>query len=142
MCKKSNVSRRTFLKLAGAGTLSAALSGSIIPGTIKHAFAAGNRPILIVLDFSGGVSNNIMPYTHAAYMNRMQGIFPGGNLTLGSAPQKLHPALASLYPIFQDGDMAVYNKVGYPNPNRSHAESHDIIWSGKRQGNKQVFEDN
>ena len=42
----------------------------------------------------------------------------------------LHPNLAPLKELFDDGRMGIVQGVGYPNPNRSHFRSTDIWESG------------
>lgn len=38
----------------------------------------------------------------------------------------LHPALSACKNLFDNGEMAILNSVGYPNPDRSHFRSMDI----------------
>jgi uncharacterized protein (DUF1501 family) len=47
----------------------------------------------------------------------------------------LNPNLQSLADLFNDGQLAIINSVGYPNPNRSHFRSMDI-WQSASDENK------
>ena len=42
----------------------------------------------------------------------------------------LHPALKDLHKVWEAGDLAVVQGVGYPNPNRSHFRSMEIWQTG------------
>src|SRR5262249_3416010 len=46
----------------------------------------------------------------------------------------LNPGMGSLQQMFQKGELAVIQGVGYPNPNRSHFESMDVWQSGDPAG--------
>jgi uncharacterized protein (DUF1501 family) len=88
--------------------------------------------ILVIVQMSGGNDglNTVVPYADDAY-NRAR-----TSLRLESDKIHkidnyigLHPNLAPLKGMYDDGRMAILQGVGYPNPNRSHFRSMDI-WHG------------
>ncbi len=82
--------------------------------------------ILVVLELTGGNDglNTVVPYTNDEYYRLRP--------TLGIKKDKVlrlndelgfHPSLAGWERLFKDGQMAIVNGCGYPNPTRSHFES-------------------
>lgn len=146
--KKDVSSRRNFLKLATAGTCGALIHRAVTPYESMLAYANpqlnNNLPVLIVVNFSGGASYNVAPIYNQAYRDKNPTISfgpeaastannnPQGSHVL-SAEQGLHPALTGLKGIWDEGNLALINRVGYPNPNRSHDESTEIWHRGARQ---------
>ncbi|MDX5024771.1 hypothetical protein SHY67_11230, partial [Streptococcus suis] len=49
----------------------------------------------------------------------------------------LHPAMRGLKGLYDQGQLAVLNAVGYPNPDRSHFRSMDIWQTGS--GSEQLL---
>ena len=47
-----------------------------------------------------------------------------------TAATGIHPAMAALHNLYQNGQMGVVQSVGYPNPNFSHFRATDIWTSG------------
>ncbi len=95
---------------------------------------AANR-ILVVVQLGGGNDglNTVVPFGVGDYYDaRPQLSIPepgrtGGCLPLsGTTGLGLHPAMADLASLFDDGRVTIVQGVGYPNPNRSHFTSMDI----------------
>ena len=96
---------------------------------------------LIVVQLGGGNDglNTIIPYRNDLYykarptlaLREADGLLPLGN------DLALHPAMKGLKGLFDQGQLAVCNAVGYPNPDRSHFRSMDIWQSGS--GSEQVL---
>lgn len=87
--------------------------------------------VLVVLQFSGGNDglNTVVPFGMSEYYKRRPGIgIPEKDvLKLSKADGVgLHPQLAPLKDLYDDGLLSVVQGVGYPNPNRSHFKSMDI----------------
>ena len=103
------------------------------PGLAQLRDAVGARR-LIVVQLSGGNDglNTVIPYRNDLYykvrptlgIKETEGIL-GLEKDLG-----LHPALKGLKGLYDQGQLAVLNSVGYPNPDRSHFRSMDIWQSG------------
>ncbi|MEL7378096.1 MAG: DUF1501 domain-containing protein, partial [Bacteroidota bacterium] len=89
--------------------------------------------ILVVVQLSGGNDglNTIIPYGDDIYYRERPtlSIPPAEVLTLNDY-QGLHPALAPLRDLYQSGELAILNGVGYPEPDRSHFRSMDIWQTG------------
>ncbi len=86
--------------------------------------------ILVVVQLSGGNDglNTVIPYSMSTYHTARPRIAVPDNeiLKLGSSGIGLHPKLADLNSLFDDGQVTIVQGVGYPNPNRSHFKSMDI----------------
>lgn len=136
-----NLNRRSFL-LAGLGTLATPLLGTV-PGRVTALGGAGRGTgkIVVFVNLLGGIDGltAVVNYGQSAYYSRRPSITvpppgqPGGALdlepTLSIGMTPLWPQLHALY---QAGDLAIVQKVGYPTPNLSHFESQDI-WSRWRR---------
>ena len=133
------ISRRDlFIRSAGAGVGSGILSlGLPAPGLWRQAAAAAepraDLPILVVVELTGGNDglNTVIPYTNDVYHKNRP--------TLRIEPDKvlklddhvgLHPSLKELHTVWESGDLAVIQGVGYPDPNRSHTRSMEIWQTG------------
>lgn len=132
--------RRAFLTKG----LTMLAAGGTVPSFISRtAFAVGDPfdlsqtqkdsgvdgKILVVVQLSGGNDglNTIVPWADDAYHSARPGLAIGGDTALKVNDYLgLHPALASLKGLYDDGRMSVVQGVGYPNPNRSHFRSMDI----------------
>ena len=137
MCnhKKTSISRRDVLRYGAAGTTIAALGP--MSGLLREASGGvATQNHMTILNLFGGNDglNMVIPTeatAYAAYNNirptiaidpQVDPVFPtNGNYVL-------HPSLPNLGQMYQDGDVAIVNLVGYPNPNLSHFTSEDI-WS-------------
>lgn len=141
--------RRQFLQrslalLAAAGTVPTFLNDTVMalagPDVDLSKQASGkDGKILVVVQLSGGNDglNTVVPYADDAY-HRLRGglaISPREVLRVNDY-LGLHPNLAGLKALYDDGAMSVIQGVGYPNPNRSHFRSMDIWQSA--QPEKQV----
>ncbi len=127
------LSRRQFMnRSAGICVL-----GSAAPGLWRRAATAAeprrDAPILVVLELNGGNDglNTVIPYADDVYHRSRP--------TLRFEPAKvlklddrvgLHPSLKELHRLWDAGDLAVVQGVGYPNPNRSHFRSMEIWQTG------------
>ena len=122
------MNRRDFLKTSFL-TVAAGAGG---PGFLSRTAQAaiGKGKILVVVQLSGGndALNTLVPYTNGAYYAARPtlAIQKKDVLTLNS-DLGLHPALKPWMKLWDDGELALVQGVGYPNPNRSHFESM-AIW--------------
>jgi uncharacterized protein (DUF1501 family) len=123
-------SRRDFLK---ATTLASA--SLMMP---KFLFASGSNILsngkkLVVIQFSGGNDglNCVIPFRTDTYyeMRPDIAIFRDEVLRIRD-DAGLNPNLSALADLYNDGNLAIVNTVGYPNPDRSHFRSMDIWQSG------------
>jgi uncharacterized protein (DUF1501 family) len=124
--------RREFLGLAS--TLLA--TSATVPAFLRRTAwaAAGNEKtsdrVLVVLQLTGGNDglNTVVPYTDENY-RRLRPKLQLADAKLHKLDDRvgLHPSLGGLKKLFDNGQAAVVQSVGYPNPNRSHFESM-AIW--------------
>jgi uncharacterized protein (DUF1501 family) len=91
--------------------------------------SSGKPPVLVVLQLSGGndVLNTVVPYGDGLYYDFRP--------TTGIAEDKvihlddsfgLHPTMGPIKDLWDDGNVAIMNGIGYPQPDRSHFRSMDI----------------
>ena len=88
-----------------------------------------NDPALVVIQLSGGndALNTVVPYTNGIYQDSRKAIrleeheVHDLNGKLG-----LHPSMGPIKNLWEQGNVAIVNGIGYPTPNRSHFRSMDI----------------
>src|SRR5437899_9395892 len=88
-----------------------------------------DSPILVLLQMAGGNDglNTVVPFANDHYFRARAriGLRPEAVLKLNDE-LGLHPGLKGLRELFGEGNLAIIQGVGYPNPNRSHFRSTDI----------------
>lgn len=94
----------------------------------------GQARRLVVVQLGGGNDglNTLVPYRNDLYYKARPTLAlreADGLLPL-SDELALHPAMKGLKDLFDQGQVAVCNAVGYPNPDRSHFRSMDIWQTG------------
>lgn len=135
-------SRRRFLSVLGgvaAGSTLAAVFDAI-PSSVREAFAgppiAATDRLLVVVTLFGGNDglNTVVPYTDSTYLARRGSLVlnPGQVLPL-TATKGLHANLPTIKSLFDAGQVAIVEGVGYPNPDLSHFTSMGI-WMAARVG--------
>ncbi len=141
--------RRDFLRTTALGT---AFSWTV-PSFLAHTFSqlqaeaadkgslvqtGKDGTILVILQMAGGNDglNTVVPFANDHYQKARPKLAFGGK-----AVHKLndelgfHPNLAGFKALFDEGQLAVVQGVGYPNPNRSHFRSTDI-WQTASDSNR------
>ncbi|MFC4455381.1 DUF1501 domain-containing protein [Deinococcus sonorensis] len=122
------ITRRDFLKSAALAI--AATSG--MPAFLARAAAqaqAGDTT-LVVIQLTGGNDglNTVVPYSNGAYYAARPTIaIPRRDVLPLTEDLGMHPALKPLTALWDAGQLAWMENVGYPNPNRSHFASM-AIW--------------
>jgi uncharacterized protein (DUF1501 family) len=121
--------RRSFLQKAGlttAGTL-------FVPAFLRAVPAIGENERgfrkLIVIQLSGGNDglNTIVPFRQDPYFQLRPRLALNENERIQLGEEfAIHQALQPLRKIYDAGEWAIINGVGYPDPNRSHFRSMDI----------------
>jgi uncharacterized protein (DUF1501 family) len=135
---RRGLDRRDVLKFALSGAGIAALGpwvGKRLP--IASGAPLGNK-ILVVVNMDGGCDtlNTVIPVTLSNYYSRRPTIAVPSASALdltggpGTNSYKFHPNMTRLQALWNDGDVAFSNKVGYPNANLSHFESQDFYSFG------------
>ena len=86
-------------------------------------------PILVVVQLTGGSDymNMVVPYADPLYYdNRPTVGVPAEDVLPIDGRFGFNPALGAVKDLYDQGEVAVINGVGYPNPNRSHFRAMDI----------------
>jgi uncharacterized protein (DUF1501 family) len=115
------------------GTLQAGAAESA-----TQAVTGKDSPILVIVQLAGGNDglNTVVPYTNDYYRNARPTLgIPAKDVLALSGELGLHPSLAGLKSLWDDGTLAIVNGVGYPNPNRSHFRSTEI-WETASDSNR------
>jgi uncharacterized protein (DUF1501 family) len=98
-------------------------------GTRTQKQTGKDGKILVVVQLSGGNDglSSVIPTGDDAYYRARPGIGIAKNDALKVNDYlSLHPNLAPLKKLYDDGNLSIIQGVGYPNPNRSHFRSMDI----------------
>jgi len=124
--------RRDFLKVSSLATASLMMPNFLKSMALPEALAKENR-ILVVLQFSGGNDglNTIIPTRNDIYFRERENIAIKDALKL-TDEAGINPGLSYFKELFDGGELAVLNNVGYPNPDKSHFRSMDIWQSASR----------
>jgi len=137
----SAYTRREFLgrglvMASAAATIPAFINGTAhamtrAMGSLSSVPGVPDERILVVVQLSGGNDglNTIVPYSMGEYYRARPGIgVPEREvLRLGEGDGVgMHPQLAGLKSLYDEGLVGIVQGVGYPNPNRSHFKSMDI----------------
>jgi uncharacterized protein (DUF1501 family) len=134
------MTRRAFLK-DGVAAFTISFAAPAFLSDLARAQGASSRN-LVVLDLTGGNDglSMLVPYTDSAYYSRRPTLaIPAGSvLQIGSDSSGkalgLHPQLTGLKDIFNQGRLALIQRVGYENSSRSHFFGTDI-WSTANPAN-------
>lgn len=94
---------------------------------------------LVVIQLAGGNDglNTVIPYGDRSYYNSRPQIAIDKSSALkipGADGYGLHPNLTGLLDLMDNGQAAIMQGVGYPNPNRSHFTSTDIWHTANHSG--------
>jgi uncharacterized protein (DUF1501 family) len=90
-------------------------------------------PVLVVIQLAGGNDglNTVVPINNDHYYNARPSIaIPSENAIKINDATGLHPSLAGLKAIYDEGQLAIVEGVGYPNPNRAHFRATEIWHTG------------
>ncbi|HXQ24871.1 MAG TPA: DUF1501 domain-containing protein [Candidatus Acidoferrales bacterium] len=133
-----NISRRYFLKDGGIAMLGMAS----LPSFLQRAVASTVTPSkkkMVVLFQRGAMDglNVVVPFAEPDYYRLRPSIAipeprrggEDGAIDLDGF-FGLHPSLQPLQPLFQNGQLAIVQAVGSPDPTRSHFDAQDFMESG------------
>jgi len=126
--------RRDFLKSTLAW---GAFGGGFLHTVGRQALAAdpdnGKKMIFIFQRGGNDGINTVIPRGDSAYNTTLRPslfIPEASALDLGNGFAQLHPAMAPLMEVFNNGDLAVIHRVGYASQSRSHFDSQDYWEKG------------
>ncbi len=125
------LNRRQFLTRTFQGSSLFAF-GSVVPQFVlntANAAEAGKDRILVILEMTGGNDglNTVIPYGDDLYHKYRKTLaYKKDQVVKVNDFLGLNPGMQSFQQLLQQGQLAIVQGVGYPNPNRSHFESMDI----------------
>lgn len=126
------MNRREFL--AGGAILSLGLgAGPVWRRAAAAVEARPDMPVLVVVELSGGNDglNTVVPYADDIYQRSRPFLRIGADKVLKLTDRVgLHPDLKELRALYDAGQVALVQNVGYPDPNRSHFRSMQIWQAG------------
>src|SRR5262245_25111098 len=132
--------RRQFLTRTLQGSSLVAL-GPLVPQFVARtaqAAAPGKDNVLVVVELTGGNDglNTVIPYADDLYHKARPTLRQNKDVVIRLDDHVgLHPGLQGLRPLWEQGQLAVVQGVGYPNPDRSHFEAMDIWQSADPKRN-------
>ncbi|MEJ7588468.1 MAG: DUF1501 domain-containing protein [Ferruginibacter sp.] len=122
------IKRKQFLQVGSLATASFMLPKFLKAFEAPQMVPPGNK-VIIVIQFSGGNDglNTVIPVHNDVYYKARPRLgIPEGKALALSAGAALNPALEAFKGLYDNGELAILNSVGYPNPDRSHFRSMDI----------------
>ncbi len=138
---RKGVTRREILKYSLAGAGLTALGPWIGRIPLAKGAPLGNKIyVLINLDGGADMLNAVIPSTVTPYFTRRPTIAVQNAVSLAltggpnSTKYRLHPEFDQVKAMWDAGDVALVQRVGYPSENLSHFESQDIYSYGVRNG--------
>ena len=90
----------------------------------------GKAPVLVVLQMTGGndFMNTLVPYTSGIYYDNRRTVRIDEDCVITINDELgFHPAAAPLKEMYDKGDVAIIQGIGYENSNRSHFRAMDIM---------------
>ncbi len=137
--------RKSLLFLAGSATAPFFLTRTAwaLDNFIAHAPTRSipgmpDDHVLVVIQLGGGNDglNTVVPFAMDEYYRARPTLgIPGHRVLKLNDTVGLHPNLAKLKSLYDAGQMAIIQGVGYPNPDRSHFRSMEI-WQTADPGSK------
>lgn len=134
------LSRRRFLQLVGAGAAAGALGGGMLElmGEASEAWAGTpvgpTDGILVLVGLFGGSDglNVVVPYADSNYYTQHGSLaIPAASVLKIDTRVGLNPNLSFVKSLYDKGEVAVVQGVGYPNPDLSHFTSMALWMAGK-----------
>jgi uncharacterized protein (DUF1501 family) len=129
------IKRRDFLKMGSMASASL-MFPRFLKAFDQNSFLQSNGKKLVVLQLSGGNDglNTIIPMRNDIYFKVRETIAIQNALPL-SDESGIHPALVTFKELYDQGELAILNNVGYPDPDKSHFRSMDI-WQSASKSNE------
>lgn len=127
--------RRHFLRSALAlGAYGTTYMGYLGRQALAQGVGGGNKKLLLIFQRGGNDGlNTLIPHGDNEYntTNRPTLFIPDtDSIDLGNGFASLHPMMAPMMPLFNDGQLALIHRVGYVNQSRSHFDSQDFWEKG------------
>ncbi|HTS11596.1 MAG TPA: DUF1501 domain-containing protein [Candidatus Limnocylindrales bacterium] len=132
------ISRRYFIKSGGIAMLGMASLPSFLQRAVAETTGGGKKK-MVVLFQRGAMDglNVVVPFAEPNYYSLRPTIAIPQPRSGGADAALdldgffgLHPSLAPLVPLFHNGQLAIVQAVGSPDPTRSHFDAQDYMESG------------
>lgn len=120
--------RRDFLKSSAAGVTISFLAPSLFAETISGLAGGGDR-LLVILQLAGGndAVNTFIPYADSNYRKLRPNLgIADSSILKVDGRVGLHPSMAKLAPLYEQGKFSFVNNVGFPTLDRSHFRCQDV----------------
>lgn len=131
--------RKEFLQLGSLATASCMIPKFLKAWEHPVKVLPGNK-VVVIIQLSGGNDglNTIIPVRNDIYYRERPKLAIAKEKSLSLTDEAgLHPALAAFKELYDEGNAAVLNNIGYPNPDRSHFRSMDI-WHSASTSNEYI----
>ncbi len=132
--------RREFIKFSALASASVLVPDFLKAFGKNHPAGTANGKVLVVIQLSGGNDglNCVVPFRNDLYYKARPDLgLKKEEIILLNDEAGLNNSLLGLADLYHDGQLAIVNSVGYPNPNRSHFRSTDI-WQSASDEDKIV----
>jgi len=131
------IKRKKFIQIGSLATASLMLP-KFLKALESNALVPSGNKVVVVLQLSGGNDglNTVIPVRNDIYYK----LRPSLSIRKGQTAEltdevSLHPSLTAFKALYDEGNLAILNNVGYPNPDRSHFRSMDI-WHSASKSNE------
>ena len=128
--RASRLSRRGFIQGMAATTGALVATQMFGDAMMETSFGATGGNVLVVLSFRGGIDGLGMVVPHGDpdyYRARPSLAVPKTSVVAGDAMFGLHPQMAPLLPLWNQGKFAAVHAVGLSVPNRSHFKAIELV---------------
>jgi uncharacterized protein (DUF1501 family) len=129
-----SITRRIFLRNGALAVVGTAALPSFLTRAACGALSRGSRNQRLVVVFQRGAAdglNIVVPHAEPAYYSMRPSINIARNAVLDlDGFFGLHPAMASLRPLWNQRHLAIVHAAGSPDPTRSHFDAQDFMESG------------
>ncbi len=125
--------RRDFLRDGASLAAAAATVPSFLASTAAAVPSDGSGTILVLIQLAGGNDglNTLVPFTNDDYYRARPRLnVPAADVLRLTDALGLCPELAPVKALYDAGQCAIVQGVGYPNPDRSHFRSMEIWETG------------
>ncbi len=133
------IKRREFLQVGSLATASFMLP-KFLKAFERPAMVPQGNKVMVVIQLGGGNDglNTVIPVRNDIYYKERPRLGIGKDKSLLITDEVgLNPALEAFKGLYDEGNLAIMNNVGYPNPDRSHFRSMDI-WQSASTSNEYV----
>lgn len=132
------ITRRNFCKTCGLLSLTGAMAPSFLAQTVSaDSTLANGKRALVVVQMTGGNDglNTVVPFADRAYYSARPTIgLKEADLLKLNETVALNGGLKGMKGLYDKGQLALIQGVGYPNPSYSHFRSMEIWQTGNPDG--------